>query len=489
MSTLALAVEEAAECDPVAAAPRPAIRYDVGAVVALVLSAVAVAPFVAGFLFIHPSWDDPSFYHEVTTRGFLRAQLLWFNAFSGRYASDAIVSLLSLSVHTLWLYRLICFGIFALLVLSVYRLLRTVLRLPRLETAAITGLVVATHLVVSPGVAEGLFWLTGSATYTLGVAFLFFAIAEMLRSLARRGGTWKVAAWIVVVVGMNEMFLLLLGGFVALLIGHSLATQRSVDRRLLVWLGVAAVASIVSIAAPGNWVRLDFTRGPLQAKPTLGAALTLAAHSLVRQGYYLFQAGPTLFLLLLGLAFSHGAGGRRRWAGWTFEAARLAAFGLLFYGVIAFFTYILPVPPIPRVMHAVYMPMIVVALFLVLQPTRRIARTPLSPLLVALFLVGFASGVVRSGSGVRNAARELARGEWTRYDAEVTARAELAARNPGRDLVVPPIAARPATLFVFDIEGNPALRHNIMYARFYGLRTMVARDAEPRHAEPRPAAP
>lgn len=479
MSKLAKARYEAREDARRATAPSSSARpRDFVTVAALAVSVVAIAPFLVGFLFTHPSWDDPSFYHEVTTRGFFRAQLLWFNAFSGRYSSDAIVSLLSLSVHTLWLYRLICLGIFLLLVYSVFRLLAVVLGLPRLETAALAGLAVATHLVVSPGVAEGLFWLTGSATYTLGVAFLFLAVAEMLQAPGRVG-SWRVAAWIVVVVGMNEVFLLLISGFLVLLIGQSVLSKRAVPRQLLVWLAVAIVASAISIAAPGNWVRLDFTRGPLQATPTIPAALELAARSLVRQTYYLFQAGPTLFLLLVGLALAAGAGRHRRWSGGPLEAMRLAAFGLLFYGVIAFFTYILPVPPIPRVMHAVYLPMILVALGLLLQPSRQQASERLSPLLLTLFLVGFASSAARAGSGVRNAVREFAQGEWGRYDAEVTARWELAQRNRGRDLVVPPIATRPGTLFVFDIADNPAHRHNIMYARYYGVRSMVARHAAP----------
>ena len=447
---------------------------NVGTVACLCLAAFALVPFVVAFRFIHPSWDDPGFHLEVGNRGLLGAQVLWYMVYSGRYASDAIVSVLSLSIHQVWLYRLLCLAIFLTLIASVHGLLRATLRPPRVAALAITGMVISSFLVLVPGVAEGVYWLTGAGTYTLGTAFLFFTFTSMLASRAAGGATWPTAAWIAVTVGMNEVFLLLLLGFLTFVIVRDYVRSGAVPRRQAIWLGVTIACSIASLAAPGNWRRLQDARDVLEIPRDLSTAIVNAAKYLMLDLYYLVQVGALPFLLLAAVALAGRARAPEYAREWRRELVAVPYFLLVFYGVILFFTYAQGIRPIPRVTHAIYLPLLVFSTIFVVRLSAIGARPFRMPAFaLGIVLLGLALGMTRPGSGVRRAYSEWLRGDWHRYDAEVQARARLVQGRAGEDVIVPRLGSRPTTIFVYDISANPALRHNTLYAHFYGVRSIA----------------
>ena len=442
------------------------------------LSALGILPFLIAFIFIRPSYDDAAFYLETTTRGLPGALEFWYRAFSGRYSSNAFVSILSLSIPFVWLYRLCCLLIFLAFIASVYRVIRALLALARDETAALSGLVVVTFLVMTPSASEGLYWLTGTATYTLGSAFLLFAIERMVTARSARpagAGTWGAAAWIVLAVGMNEVALLMLNGFLAFLIVRELIDTHRVSRRSLIWMGTSLAASLAAVLAPGNFTRLEFAQSLVTTSGSARTALVTATKAVVLDTYYLMHASPLLALLLLAAALEQ----QRTQAApvrWLRESLAIPWFGVVLFGVIAFFAYAQGFHPIPRVMNPVYFGMILFAAIVVVRALAMHASpSGLPALVVALASVAFAGGLLRSGSGVRTAYAELLSGSWQRYERDLSAREAFVAQRRGQHVLVPEIAERPSTLFVFDIGADPTQRHNAIYAYFYGVRSIATR--------------
>lgn len=435
---------------------------------------VAILPFVVAFAFIHQSYDDAGFLLELEARGLPGSQAFWYRTFSGRFTSNAIVSVLSATIHHVWLYRIVCLAVLALLAWAIHRVLRASLGLTPLPAAALASLALGTFLCMTPSAAEGLYWLTGTATYTLGTAFLLLAVAGTLAPDGGRRHVAVTAAWIVLAVGMNEVALLLANGWLGLAIVQRLTVHRRVERRFVVWMAAALLAAVASLAAPGNWNRLDFSREVATQSVSLGGALVMAARELAMASYYLLHVSPLLFLLLAGiLLLGHRDEPPGRHAWWR-ELLVLPAFAPVFFGVLAFFIFAQGARPIPRVLNPVYLSMILVTLVVAVRTARMLDGVRTAPkLMLALVLVGYLSAAMRAGSGARMAYAEMLGGQWSRFDREVRARGELARRQPGRDVVVPPIATRPNTIFVFDIAPNPAERHNVLYAWFYGVRTIA----------------
>ena len=245
-------------------------------------------------------------------------------------------------------------------------------------------------------------------------------------------------------------------------------------RRQAIWLGVTIASSLASLAAPGNWRRLHDAREVLEISRDLSAAMVNAAKYLMLDLYYLVQVGALPFLLLAAVALADRARAPEDRREWRRELVAVPYFLLVFYGVILFFTYAQGVRPIPRVTHAIYLPLLVFATIFVVRLSaigKQPFRMPAFALGIVLF--GLALSMARPGSGVRRAYSEWMRGDWHRYDADVQARARLVQGRAGEDVIVPRIASRPTTIFVYDISANPALRHNRLYAHFYGVRSIA----------------
>jgi hypothetical protein len=438
----------------------------------LALSVLGILPFLIAFLFIRPSYDDAAFYLETKTRGTFGAAVFWYRVFSGRYTSNAIVSLLSLSIPFLWLYRICCLLIFVAFVAGVYRAIRVVLGIARPDATGLAGLVVSTFLTMTPSAPEALYWLTGAATYTLGTAFLLFAIASVQSARATQRGTPAAIAWIVLAVGMNEVALLMLNGFLAYVVMRELIDRRHASRRSIVLMAACLIASLAAVLAPGNFTRLEFAQSLATTSTSLTAAFLTAAKATVLDSYYLVHASPLLGLLLLAVSLDarEREPTRRR----ITDVLALPWFAVVILIVIAFFAYAQGFHPIPRVMNPVYFAMILFAAITVVRASEiTLIRPVFSTLVVVLAFLTFASGMLRSGSGVRTAYAELFRGEWERYDRELAARDAFIEQRRGQHVRVSRLGTRPKTLFVFDIGVDPTQRHNAIYAYFHGVKSLA----------------
>lgn len=177
----------------------------------------------------------------------------------------------------------------------------------------------AATLALMPSQLEGLFWLTGAAVYSFGIASLLLMMSSLVAEedqLLEGKGTLARSLWsmalIIVTIGFNEFLGLMAGMYLALrFLTHLRAHGGGIAFRWNVpYLVVFAISLAVTVLAPGNFVRdstISTERHDLAG--SLGLAMTSLLHFL--QSHVLPHV-----LLLSGLAIAAAL------AGWISGAQR-----------------------------------------------------------------------------------------------------------------------------------------------------------------------
>jgi hypothetical protein len=161
-------------------------------------------------------------------------------------------------------------------------------------------------------------------------------------------------------------------------------------------------------------------------------------------------------------------------------AIGMVLIALLCFAMAAFYAYTQGFRTIGRVLNVIYLVMVVASVLLASQGGfQKIdfahARQPVA---ILLLLTCFATFEIRATSHVRGAYAELRHGEWAAYDREMNERAASLESRAGQDVIVPAIATRPWTLFVFDISPDTAQRYNHFYAHYYSVGTIRSAQTE-----------
>ena len=240
--------------------PRGRTRHESHAV-ALTALLLAIIPFVLLSLFNHPHNDDYVYAARAQALGFLRANVWWYNFWSGRYTTTAILSINPLVFGSFLLYRFVAATIIGLLFCSLFLFIREVapqaLGTRARLILALTFL--ALYLYQMPAIAEGIYWMAGSVNYQLG-CILLLGLTALLVHLERqpRPRTCQRALAIVLAVataGTNELAMLLLVELSVVMLSVDLMENRRLDAWKVLVVLVSVLASAAVVLAPGTQAR------------------------------------------------------------------------------------------------------------------------------------------------------------------------------------------------------------------------------------------
>ena len=252
--------------------------------------AIAVTAILSTFIglswFNYPAADDFCFAAKARDLGFFKAQVFWYQHWSGRYTLNAVWTALMTPADMVTAYR---FPPMILLVstwLGFSFLLDRMVqgRLSRPFSLLLGSLATVLFIAGIPDVAQTFYWQGGSITYQLAnVLLLFLAGLLAWRETTAKSRClqilifWIASGLIIAIIGANEISLLLTGSILCGGAGYALWMRRN---SRLFWLGllaIALVATLISILAPGNYERYSGieTDSMLRPTPWLAALLYL----------------------------------------------------------------------------------------------------------------------------------------------------------------------------------------------------------------------
>lgn len=230
-------------------------------IVGISICALVLLLFLSAF--DHPSADDFCYANQVYAHGFWETQSDLYQQWSGRYFSNFLVSAADalLLAHSASIpYGIVPITILLLFVFSLWYCINAIAGsfLDAKSRILYTCVFALLYWSTLPSLSEGLYWVPGALTYSLGSILLLVAIgmgAQYVRSADRRC-RWVTAIGLlateIALIGLNEIAL----GIVVCFLGIMFIIMPRIGltaNRFLVILGVVGVgACVVEVIAPGN---------------------------------------------------------------------------------------------------------------------------------------------------------------------------------------------------------------------------------------------
>ncbi|AHM60063.1 hypothetical protein D770_09030 [Flammeovirgaceae bacterium 311] len=435
---------------------------------ALLIVMAALFPFLLLAFYNHPSADDYCYAHRTNDMGFWPVQAFHYYSWTGRYMATALLTLDPVDFQDLTLYRLLPVFLFVSFGASIYlfvsKLLPNVVTRDRLT---LSFLIFFLYVVRLPSITEAFYWMSGSVTYQLAsiLSLFLFSVIIHLHAQQRRSKrflyTLVAAVLCVVIVGLNETSMMLLCVALFLWLAIRFYLTRKIDKPLLVLLLVTILASVVVIAAPGNFIRM--------AEKPKRFDVFISIYGPIRYSLtYILHWLPFSVLLLL-LFFSdllkRIAQSIRSYYRLPVISPRhvgllaLAVFFFIALGFLPSFVAQGSTPP-ARTVNMIYLLYIfsglaVVLAVLISMQMQHIAIPEIPRSYRIVLGVLFLIMLVFWPNKIRTAYQDLAKGTAYQYDLEMQARYRHLSKCTAENCIVPPLENKPHSIYSYDLASAP----------------------------------
>lgn len=229
----------------------------------------AILPFILLSFYVHPCWDDFDYSEMAYRYGFFHSQYLWFETWSGRYFSTAVLSSVNpLIFRSVTGYKILIFVFILLFVAAVYFLITVIAseRISKKDKLVCTLSFCYLFVYGMPTVNLGLFWLASAVIYQLAnilmavLAALFIKFQNSKNDEVRLSLIALICLLIFAIAGSNEVSMLITTVFFSTIFIGNLINTKKADKYLLIFAATAIISFCLVYFAPGNNYRL--TKSP-----------------------------------------------------------------------------------------------------------------------------------------------------------------------------------------------------------------------------------
>jgi len=447
-----------------------------------------LALFIALSFFDYPSADDFCYAAKARQFGFIGAQAFWYEHWSGRYTLNFAYTAFSLSgdIFKIYHYPPIILLISTWLGFSFLTAKIAQGQVSKAFVLLIGGVCTLLFISGTPNIAQTFYWPGGSFTYQIPNILLIFLLGLLVwRETTAIGKNTRILVFslssllVIIIIGANEISLLLTGMILSGGAVYALWTRRDSRGFWTVLLVIALAAGLVSILAPGNVQRYaGLAQDPMPRPAAWLAAVLYLPWVALRLLYWLSSLGwwASAFILLAITApvagtWLHRDGKFNRrfllWpALWIGAIVALNATGFLINRY-----------PLPERAESVvyllfllggYPSFIILGHYLVgdrLQDLNNRRWLALAATLLLVHLLGTPN--------VFEAYKDVYRGN--RYDQEMRVRRaalQAARERVETDIVVASLSRPPRTLFATDLATDPNNFRNQCLREYYQVRSI-----------------
>ena len=436
----------------------------------IIIGVFSILPFVLISYFNNPNADD--FCYNVMSRdlGFLQAQINWYQGWSGRYFSTAILSIQALVSNTFLLYKLIPIILLVSLFGSIYWLITILfIDLKKKDKYVFSLFIVTLYLLQMPTIAQGFYWLAASVTYQLSniLATIFFCL--LIKLIETNELKYLLFTIIIsfLIIGSNEVTMLLINFTVLCLLLTKLIEQKKINYSILILFLFVLLFSSIVFLSPGNTIRS--AKSGLEHRNEFLYSLTktiLATKSFLGKWLPLILYFQFLFFDYIknikSIRFSK-----------IFDANLIVVFLAVFsIPLVGFFAGYWSIGGIPlRAINIAYFYFLIgffyisIVIYLKLKQSNTDFITYSKWVKYLLFVLIFIK--LGQDNNVKLAYSDLLSGKAYKYDMELKKRTFLIQENKKNKLEVPKLINKPVTLFNDDITNDDEDWKNKCCGQYY----------------------
>ena len=446
---------------------------------------ITVVPIGLLAMYNHPSVaDDYCFAYMTRDHGFWQAQKFYYDGWSGRYISNMIFHATPLAYGVFWFVKVIPFLIFGLLFHASYSFIGEVLKPTWQHKLLLTITFLSIFIIFSSSVVDTFYWYTSVFIFPTSLCFFLYLIVVILRYYQpqyQRIKYWialLAATLVFLVVGSNEVMMLVTIAFLGMVWGYLLLFEKRFDTLIFVLMLVGLYfAYFWVIQAKGNQVRMvggNILGGAIQ-QSLIDALTSTFVNSIKWAGVLMFFAASysafflkkyypkipsnifkiNIFIPILGLF-----------------VLIFMMFFVIHYGND------MGVPDrVKNIIFAIYtlgfFYIVTIAHFAYLHQIRKIQNEWLG---IIIIVVAVIVSIYFSGQNLKTMYTDVRLGIAKRYDQEMTQRYAQIRESKSDTIYLVPLKNIPKSLCFDEIKTNEKHLWNKCYATYFEKKVIILKE-------------
>ena len=421
-----------------------------------------ILPLFALSYYNHPSpADDYCYIDTVFKYGWFEAMNYYYSGWTGRYFGIFLNHSNPLLFHSVNGFKVLPVVLLSGLVFALYSLFRHLTpTLSRLAHFGFAGVVFFLYMLKMASISEAFYWMAAFVTYTVPNIFTLLWIVLVLRWYRQDKQSGKISVGIIsalllfCVIGSSETNLLIM----ILLVGawwvYRLLFHRKADGLMIATLAVTALSCYFYFTSPGNQARIG--GNPLGGNVVFSFVSSFKKLAVLSFDW-VFRTPLILFSFAWLIVLSRLSTGARNYFSVPVWYAVLLYVGILaaqlfpsYYGV--------GIEPTPRVINCVYLFFLIGWFYIIGVIFHYFKRKFVSGFVFSMPRYGLAYVVLAVAAGfsfyqspnIRLIYGDLLRGKAAAFDIEMKARYALLENSKEAVVYLPPIYAKPLSIFYDD---------------------------------------
>ncbi len=446
-----------------------------------------ILPFLILSAYVHPSWDDFDYSEMAVKYGFFHSQYLWYETWSGRYFSTAVLSSINpLVFRSISGYKIITLIFILLFIYSVYYLITNIAldKISRKQKLICTLSFCYLFFYGMPTVNLGLFWLASAVIYQFANIMMTILAALFIKFLLIENEkiSFSLIASICILIfaveGSNEVSMLVTTIFFLIYFIGDSVTTRKINKYLLIFAAVAAVSCCLVYFAPGNNYRL--TKSPESHQ--LIFSLKNSASDLFKFILYRIYNLPLLIFTVLFISFYYKLISDKKPDEIKIITNPVYSVSmylfLLFSGIFVSYWSLGTYTPY-RTLNVIYFifltgwfaNIIITINYLYAKGKIKIRLIPeyAFVILCIAVLISF----LKETNSIKTAYRDLFSGKAEKFDAQLNDRYKNIYSNNSDTVKIDSLKQIPDSFFYYDIGSDPEGKYNKLQSEYFNKKFII----------------
>lgn len=235
-------------------------------IIPIILLFLLIVPFIILSIYNNPTSDDFCDTFLVKKFGFLNSQIKWYNDYTGRYFSTALLSIYPLFGNWLITYKVLPIIIYSLLFFSIIFTFRNVFNksIPSIIICLISLVLLNLYIYKIPDICQAFYWVPSALAYQFPNAAMLILFSLITKKTINFLNLLIICFLLIIIIGSNETHMLFADILIGFIFLYQIIKYKKIDWKYFLFFVVTLASSALVVIAPGNSNRADLYKHNLE---------------------------------------------------------------------------------------------------------------------------------------------------------------------------------------------------------------------------------